>query len=225
MYWGKKNNKNRPKPGSPAWLVDYFERNQSIDPQLRSKDVEFAVIDLEATGLDIHKDRIISFGLIPVQDFEIIPAQSFQCFVRQTYFDRDTVPIHGILQDEIQEGLSEEMFLETIIPLLAGRVLVGHHVGYDTAMLNQALQRHYQFSLTNLAIDTGDLYKKTFPSKFMYRQYPSHSPSLDEIAAEFEILTHNRHSAIGDATITAFIFMKLWKLSEGEKKHRLRNLL
>lgn len=224
MWHFRKKNKIQPSPSDPPWIRKYLEETQKIDPKTPSRELDFAVVDLEATGLDVHKDRIISYASIPVHDFEIFPGRSYHCYVRQTYFDPGSILIHGLLQKDIEDGLPEKEYLQTIIPLLTGKVLVGHHIGYDVAMINQALKRHFDFQLVNPLVDTGDLYKKSFPSKFTYQRYPSRLPSLDEIAGEFDILTHNRHSAMGDATITAFIFMKLWKMAEKGRKIRLKNL-
>jgi len=222
-FW--KSKKNKLSPNSPDWWRHYFEKTEKIDPKKPSRMVDFVVIDLEATGLDIHKDRILSFGLIPVQNFEMWPGQSFQCFVQQSYFDRETIPIHGLLRSDIEHGLQEKDFLKTIIPLLAGKVIVGHHIGFDLAMINHALKRHFNVNLINPHIDTGVLYKKAYPSKFIYNKFQSPVPSLDEIAQEFDIITQDRHSALGDAQTTAFIFMKLWRQSEHGQRSSLKDLL
>ena len=225
MWFFSSKSRKKLSPHHPDWVQDYWEKTQNIDPKARMTEVDFAVIDLEATGLDVTRDRIISFASIPVRNFEIRPIEAFHCYVSQSYFDRQTIPIHGLLLRDIKDGLSEVGFLETIIPLLSGKVIVGHHIGYDVAMINQALGRHFDFELVNPVIDTGDLYKKSYPSKFAYNRYRNQMPSLDEIAREFEIKTHNRHSAMGDAMITAFVFMKLWKRAEQENKNRLKHLL
>lgn len=222
-FW--KRNKPKVPAKGPEWLRAYFEHTIAIDQNAPSRDQDFAVIDLEATGLDTAKDKIISFGFIPLRNFEIWPGKSFQCYIKQDYFDKETVPIHGILKDDIKDGLSEEDFLKSILPRLSGKVIVGHHVGYDIAMINQALQRHYDTELINPIIDTGVLYKKAYPSKFIYNKYQSPMPSLDEIAMEFDIQTRDRHSAMGDALTTAFIFMKLWRTAEENQDYTLKDLL
>src|SRR5690606_39339067 len=108
-----------------------------------SRELDFAVVDLEATGLDVHKDRIISYAAFSVNEYEIFPGQSYHCYVRQTYFDPGSILIHGLLEKDIEDGLPEKDYLQTIIPLLTGKVLVGHHIGYDVAMINHALKRHF----------------------------------------------------------------------------------
>lgn len=222
-FW--KNKKKTYRPDSPDWWKSYFENTLPIDPKAPSRTIDFVVIDLEATGLDVNIDRILSFGLVPVLNFEISPGHSFECFVRQTYFDRETVPIHGILPSDLREGLPEKEFLETIIPQLAGKVIVGHHIGFDLAMINQALRRHFNVELINPFIDTALLYKNAYPSKFIYNKYQNPVPSLDEIAAEFDIDIRDRHSALGDAMTTAFIFMKLWRKLEHNQRTALKDLL
>lgn len=222
-FW--KNKKKGFPPNSPDWLLSYYDDTILIDHNAPSRTIEFSVIDLESTGLDTHKDRIISFGMIPLYNFEMWPGKSFQCFVKQTYFDKETIPIHGILPDDLKDGLSEVEFLKTIIPRLSGKVIVGHHVGFDLAMINHALQRHFQVELVNPYVDTGTLYKKAYPSKFIYNKYQNPIPSLDEIAAEFEIKTKDRHSAMGDALTTAFIFMKLWRRWEENQEYDLKDLI
>lgn len=223
-FWKKRKQFKKPANG-PDWLVSYYEQTAGIDDNRDARSHDFAVIDLEATGLDKHKDKIISFGFIPLRDFEIWPGKSFQCYIKQTYFDKETIPIHGILHEDIKDGLSEKEFLESTIPRLSGKVIVGHHVGYDIAMINQALLRHFDAELINPTIDTGVLYKKAYPSKFIYNKYQNPIPTLDEIAAEFEIKTRDRHSAMGDALTTAFIFMKLWRESEDNQEAALKDLL
>ena len=212
-------------PDQPEWVKDYWERTRHISTRTPLKEVEFLVLDLEATGLDVYKDRIISFASVPVLNFEIHTSDSFACYVNQSYFDRQSILIHGLLPRDIENGIPEKKFLETIIPMFTGKVIVGHHIGYDIAMINQAIRRHFKFELVNPVIDTGDLYKKTFPSKFAYNRYRDSYPTLDEIAQDFEIKTHFRHSAMGDAMITAFVFMKLWKRAEQEQKFKLKHLL
>lgn len=219
------NNDKKLPADSPEWWKTYYHQTKAIDLKSPFRETEFAVIDLEATGLDILQDRIISFGLIPVINFEIWAGNSFQCFVKQSYFDKESVPIHGLLPSDIKDGLSEKQFLKSIIPRLAGQVIVGHHIGYDIAMINQSLKRNYNVQLINPSLDTGHLYKKAYRSKFLYNKYQAPIPSLDEIAGEFKIETQDRHSAMGDALVTAFIFMKLIREMELSQPIDLKGLL
>ncbi|MBL4887014.1 MAG: 3'-5' exonuclease [Flavobacteriaceae bacterium] len=69
-------------------------------------------------------------------------------------------------------------------------------------MLNAALSRMNLPRLKNKTIDTGVLYKKLENKK------DSHF-SLDILCKEFNIPKHDRHTASGDAFITALLLLKI----------------
>lgn len=223
FHFLRKNQK--PPADAPAWWLEYLEATSRISPRDPVFHTKFTVLDIEATGLDIYQDRIISFASIPVIEEEMIPADSFQCLVRQEYFDKDSVPIHELRHTDISHGLTESDFLKKAVSLLKGAVIVGHHVGYDVAMINQALGRMHGLKLVNPVVETGALYKKTYPSQFSYRKYGTAVPSLDTLAAQFDLVFHDRHSAMGDTIMTALIFLKLIRKLKGKKELLLKNLL
>ena len=80
---------------------------------------------------------------------------------------------------------------------------MAHHAAFDIAMINQALKRLNLPKLKNKVIDTGHLYKKTKldTSKKHF--------SLDYLSERFKIPQHDRHTASGDAFITALLLVKL----------------
>lgn len=217
--------KYQPDPDAPSWYQEYEEVTRTIRPQMDVSNIRFSVLDVEATGLDIHQDRIISFALIPVENYEMIPAGSFQCLVQQKYFDKNSVHIHGLRHSDINDGISEEELLKKIIPILQGTVIVGHHVGFDIAMINKALGRHFGQKLCNPVIDTGQLYKKVFPSQFIYNIYQAPVPSLDDLADQFGLEFPDRHVAMGDAIMTGLIFMQLMRKMKNKKGLILKDLL
>lgn len=223
FHFLKKNQK--PPSDAPEWWLEYLEATSGISNRNTVFDTKFTVLDIEATGLDVHQDRIISFASIPVFGEEMIPADSFQCLIRQEYFDKDSVPIHELRHADISHGMTESEFLKKAVSLLKGSVIVGHHVGYDVAMINKALDRMYGLKLINPVVETGALYKKTYPSQFSYRKYGPPVPSLDTLAAQFDLVFHDRHSAMGDTIMTALIFLKLIRKLKGKKKLLLKNIL
>ena len=209
----------------PEWWKDYMKETEKINFNQRAESFEFKVLDLETTGLDVDEDRIISVGLIPILNYEMFPGKAYHTLVYQDHFKKDSVSIHGLTMDDLKSGITEESFLETIIPELAGTVIVGHHIGFDIAMINKSLNRHWGCKLVNPVLDTAMMYKRCFPIKFVYDKYINQVPTLDEIASEFELAFHDRHSAMGDAAITGVIFMKLLRKLQHLKVQTLKELL
>jgi len=89
-------------------------------------------------------------------------------------------------------------------------------------MINKALERNGLPKLQNKFLDTAILYKKTrIVTNFIDKNKVY---SLDEIAEDYNIDITDRHTASGDAFITALIFMKLIAKIDA-KNIKIRKLL
>ncbi|WP_372768864.1 PolC-type DNA polymerase III [Lutibacter sp.] len=173
--------------------------------QKQPKSIEntrFVVFDTETTGLDILNDRVLSIGAIGIFNNIIDVADSFEIYVKQDAFKAETVEIHGILKEGKLTKLSETEAMAHFIAYIGNSVLVAHHTAFDIEMINAALKRLDLPKLKNKTIDTGILYKKLEGKK------DSHF-NLDVLCKKFNIPKHDRHTAAGDAFITALLFLKI----------------
>ena len=218
--------KYKPNPNAPEWWQDYERETMELDLKEKVEQVRFSVLDVESTGLDVERDRILSFAMIPIYQEEMIPAESYECLVQQEYFDEESVPIHELRREDIKEGILEKEFLKTIVPMLKGTVIVGHHIGFDIAIINEALKRNFgDLQLCNQVIDTGHLYQKLYSSRFLYSKYQKRVPTLDELAADFGLEFHDRHSAMGDTIMTGLVFLRFVRRLNGNGRLLLRDLM
>ncbi|MGB5507534.1 3'-5' exonuclease [Robiginitalea sp.] len=176
-------------------------------PERTVSEVCFAVIDSETTGLDPTKDRILSLGGVKIIQGRIAVRDTLEIFIAQDHFDASSVPIHGILKTGPNARIPEKQALVQLGSYLEDAVLVGHHIGFDLEMIRQAQGRHGLPPLQNIALDTGRLYRKTLLKTPLLPKKPSYS--LDELAKKFDISCKDRHTALGDAYITALAFMHL----------------
>ena len=177
----------------------HFKSKQNIE----LKSVRFVVFDTETTGLDTKNDRILSIGTIAVFENIIKVADNLECYVKQELFNSETVKIHGLLKEGNEEKISEQEAVIQFLAHIKNAVLVAHHAAFDVAMINQALKRLDLPKLKNKVLDTGHLFNKTKLdiSKLHF--------SLDHLSDRFNIPQHDRHTASGDAYITAVLFVKL----------------
>ncbi|NRA91419.1 MAG: 3'-5' exonuclease [Psychroserpens sp.] len=106
-----------------------------------------------------------------------------------------------------EEEQATKFFLEHI----KDAVLVAHHAAFDIAMINEGLARLDLPKLRNKVIDTGALYRKTKYIK-EHKHY-----SLDDLCKMFNLVMHDRHTASGDAFLTALIFLKISNLLRKKK--------
>ncbi len=176
------------------------------------ENTRFVVFDTETTGLDIINDRILSIGAIAIFNNTLNVADSFEIYLKQETFKAETVEIHGILKEGKLKKLHEGEALEKFINYIENSVLVAHHTAFDIEMINAALKRNNLPKLKNKSIDTGILYKKLEGKK------DSHF-NLDVLCKEFNIPKHDRHTAAGDAFITALLFLKI--ISKLKKERNL----
>lgn len=188
-----------------------------------STDTNFVVLDTETTGFDFEIDRIISIGAVTVREQEIIIASSFEVYIKQERFNAATVEFHGIIKNEKFETLTETRALEQFLDYIGNAVLVAHHANFDITMINQALKRNGLPKLKNKVLDTLSLYRATRIKSNLIDQKKMYS--LDEIAENYDIDVSDRHTAAGDALITAIIFLKTLNILNKKRVRTIKELL
>ncbi|SNR77550.1 DNA polymerase-3 subunit epsilon [Lutibacter agarilyticus] len=192
--WFKKNT-------HPEFWKNYLKKFKTKQPKTIEA-TRFVVFDTETTGLNTTTDRILSIGSISIFENEIHISDTFERYLIQQAFNAETVEIHGILKGGNIEKISEEKAIEQFINYVGNSVLVAHHAAFDIEMINIALKRMSLPKLKNKSIDTGILYKKLDGKK-------DNHFNLDVLCKEFLIPMHDRHTASGDAYITALLFLKI----------------
>lgn len=174
--------------------------------------VRFVVLDSETTGLNPVTDRLITIGAVAVQNGDIVLEDSFEALL-QVARNTAAVAVHGITRDETRSGLEEPDALRRFLHYLQDGVIVGHHIGHDISTLNTAYQRHFGFELMNRSLDTMDLTlhlerSGAFTDRERIREF-----TLDSLCELFGVIPHDRHTAGGDAFITAQVFLRLLRLA------------
>jgi DNA polymerase-3 subunit epsilon len=175
--------------------------------------VRFVVLDCETTGFSPVLDRILTIGAVAVQDGEIRLDDSFDALLRVTG-DVGPVAVHGVTPDRSGRGHDEAEAIARFLGYLRDGVVVGHHIGHDVSMLDAALDRlEAGARLRNRTLDTADLtLHLAQDGAFAGIRLPHHL-TLDALADLFGVIPHDRHTASGDAFITAQVFLRLLKLA------------
>jgi DNA polymerase-3 subunit epsilon len=181
-------------------------------PGTPCREVRFVVVDSETTGLDPRKDGIVTIGGLAVKDNEILLDDSFSVLVRQRY-NSSAVTVHGVTRDESMAGVEEEEALAALLDWLGDGVIVGHHIGHDIATFNAGLLKHFGRQLSNLSLDTMDLTLHLERDGAFAGEEAIRNFSLDGLCARFGIPPYDRHTAIGDAYLTALVFLRLLRVA------------
>lgn len=212
------------KHKQPDNLPDYWKAYQAQFNNAKSKDLSntrFVVFDTETTGFNYSKDRILSIGAVEVVNFEIKVSSALEMYIKQEYFNEETVEIHGLIKNERLVTVTEDEAVELFLDYIKDAVLVAHHAMFDVTMFNQILKRKGLPKLKNLVLDTVNLYKATRIKSNLL----DNDASLDKIAENYVLDVTDRHTAAGDAFLTALIFLKTFSLLNHKKKLTLKKIL
>ncbi len=196
----------------PNPLIAAYQDSIQAKIPLRTsiEELRFLVIDAEATGFKLGKDRLLSLAASEVSGGQLHLARSWSWMVYQPSVAlNEAMMVHGILPSETAAGLPEAKVLEEFIPHLHNTIIVGHHIGFDAALLDEALQRHFQTRLLNPLLDTALMAMDELEAFRRTGYANQRPPSLDEVCSHLGIETFERHTAEGDTFTTAELFLLL----------------
>lgn len=173
----------------------------AFDDDTRLEDLPYFVFDLETTGLDVETDLVVSIGGVRMAGPRVYPAATIDRLVQpgRPIPPRSTA-IHHITDDMVAGAPTFPQLWDSVEHLMHGTVLVGHSVGFDIAQLRAATRRagiKWQpppFLCTYLL---GAALNDGLPSL-----------TLDAIAEAFDVPVRGRHTALGDALLTAEVFAR-----------------
>jgi DNA polymerase-3 subunit epsilon len=174
--------------------------------------LRFVALDCETTGLDPRKDRLITIGAVAVTRQEIRLDDVFEALVKVEY-NTSAVTVHGVTRDHSRRGVDEPEAVEALLRYLGDDVVVGHHVRHDMETIDAACERHFGRRLVNRSLDTMDLALHLERDGAFAGGAPLRGFELDHLCARFGIVPHDRHTAPGDAFLTAQVFLRLCRLA------------
>ncbi len=161
----------------------------------------YTALDLETTGLNPKKDKIIEIGAVKVRNGEI--TDRFQSFVNPGRVLENKVKNLTGICDAMLEGAPEMgELIEPLIEFLGEDVLVGHRILFDYSFVKKAAVDS-SLSFERMGIDTLKLSRKFLPEL--------ESRRLGFLCGYYQI-AHTAHRALGDAQAASDLYRKLAEL-------------
>ncbi|WP_298537108.1 3'-5' exonuclease [uncultured Algibacter sp.] len=208
---------NRSKKDYPDFWIDYLEHFENFY-KTPIHETRFVAFDTETTGFDRKKDRVLSVGAVAFTGKSIPVNKSLELYLEQDVFNPETVEIHELIKSSPVERISELEAIKIFLDYIKSSVLIAHHANFDRTMINEILSRHGLGHLKNRFIDTGTLFNKS--KHIIYKENLKKHYSLDDLCLELNVPKVDRHTASGDALITAIVFLKT--LSRLDKRKNLK---
>lgn len=167
-------------------------------------DLTFTVLDTETTGLDPATDRVVAVGAVRVVNGRLLHDEVLERLVDP----RRPVPaastaVHGITTAMVAGQPTLPEVLPDLLRFADGTVLAGHNVGFDLRFLQAAADaagvRLDLPVLDTLLIDAA-----------LHPDHESHT--LEAIAERLGVDVVGRHTALGDALVTAEVLVRQFVL-------------
>ena len=172
------------------------------------EDIEFAVVDVETTGLAPGRHRIIEVGAVIVAHDQ--PVASFSKLVNPgRSIPRFITSFTGISDAMVARAAPAERVLTHLAEFIGDRPIVGHNIGFDLNFLNfEADRGGTPLGFAESGVDTIRLARRYLPGMRRAR--------LDSVAAALHVPVTGRHRALPDAQVTAKVFALLLARARGE---------
>jgi DNA polymerase-3 subunit epsilon len=175
--------------------------------------VPIVSLDLETTGLNVKQHQILSLGAVSLEQEHIKLASTWYRVARLNQaLPQESVVIHNITDDEMQQGHTMENILPELLQQLKGKVMLAHYRRVEQQFLNAACQRLYGVPFLVPTIDTIELGLRSLQRKNHTIQ--TNDLRLFNLRKHYNLPQYKAHNALIDAIATAELFLALrWDIS------------
>ena len=160
------------------------------------------VFDTETTGLEPSSgDEIVAIGAVRIVNGRLLHQEAFEQLVNpRRRMSADAVRLTGLDSSTLEDQPSIEKVLPQFHRFCEDTVLVAHNAAFDMRFL-QLKEVRTGVRFTQPVLDTLLLAAVVHPNL--------DSVTLEKMAELFGIHAIGRHTALGDAIMTAEVFLKM----------------
>ena len=175
---------------------------------------EWVALDCETTGLDVHKDQIVSIGAVRIVRNRLVTSERLELLVRpERALSADSVRVHRLREQDVALGLDRAQAMRRLLEFIGSRPLVGYYLEFDVAMINRELWPTLGVPLPQRKIEVSAMYYE-----LKNRELPPHERggNIDlrfaTMMNELGLPLRDAHDALNDAVMAGLAFVKLRQL-------------
>lgn len=205
------------RPASPVVSADLQQRLAKL-PALAGlrecslREQRWVVLDLETTGLNMSKDRVLSIGAVVIEDGAIDFRQQFERTLQCRELKLSpSVLIHGLGPSAIAAGSDPAEALLELLEFIGDSPVLAFHAPFDQHMLGRAVKEHLGHKLQHVFLDVADIAPLLCP------QAQIREAGLDEWIEWFRLEVFERHNASADALATAELALILFSRARAQQ--------
>lgn len=185
-------------------MMGWFSRRGAAS----ADEARWVVLDVESSGLDASRDRLLAIAAIALRRDAGVPrialGDSFEVVLRHEAapVDKANILLHGIGVGAQGQGVDAAQALAEFERWVGAAPLIGFHVAFDEALIQRAMRAALGRRLANPWIDLADVAQVVRPD--------ISGRSLDDWMAALGVDCAVRHQAAADTLATAELLLKLW---------------
>jgi DNA polymerase-3 subunit epsilon len=172
---------------------------------------EWVTLDCETTGLDVHRDQIVSIGAVRIVGNRLLTSQRLELLVRpERALSASSVRVHRLRERDVALGLKPEDAMRRLLDFIGSRPLVGYYLEFDVAMINREIWPMLGLRLPQPKIEVSAMYYD-----YKNRQLAPHERGgmidlrFQTMMSELALPQRDAHDALNDAVMAGLAFVKL----------------
>ena len=180
----------------------------------RKKCIEI-VLDVETTGLDFTKERMVEFAAIRLENGKM--KDRFETLINpEQHIRKSSIAVHGITEEDVKDAPTEAEVMPMILDFIGDYPIVAHNVVFDYSFINEASLRQTGKPINNPRIDSQMMFKEIYPDL--------ESCGLEALMTKFNVDFSTRHRAMADTEGLAKAYPELKKLYEKKYAWQIQQL-
>ena len=195
----------------PPELEDRLQRLTELAPPATRnahRRSRYVTVDVETTGMDMHRDKLVSIGAVAVERGVIDLSACFDLVVRQdASSSSENILVHRIGGQRQLTGVDRAQALLLFMEYVAHAPLVAYRAEFDRTVLDRTLRETLGVKTMSRWIDLADLLPALYPS--------NENRTMDDWLRAMGIRMIARHDALADALATAQMLQVCLHKAEG----------
>jgi DNA polymerase III subunit epsilon len=185
---------------------------------------ELVALDFETTGLDLDRDEVISFGLIPVLGGRIdLSGQLYQEVAPGVEPSRSSIPIHHLRAQDLATAPAMQDVADAFRGALSGRFILAWAAEVEIAFLRKVFGGGKR-AWRRRTIDVRTLIMAVERPSGDAGRWPGYY-ALSTAATRFGVPVEQTHHALDDAFMTAELFLVAANALDARGHGSIRDLL
>ena len=188
------------------------------------RSAELVALDFETTGLDLDRDEVISFGLIPILGGRIdLSGQLYQEVAPGVEPSSSSIPIHHLRAQDLAAAPAMQEVAHAFRGALSGRFILAWAAEIEIAFLRKVFGGGRR-AWRRRTIDVRTLIMAVERPSGDADRGPGYY-ALSAAATRFGVPVEQTHHALDDAFMTAELFLVAANALEARGRDSIRDLL